>query len=150
MRRLFLLLIISAFSLSLVFSQSGGSRRYVAVESATVKSSNGFFSQDRGTLPLGTEVTVVRDDGKWTEIRAGNLTGWVAAADLSTRKIIASTSSVTPGEVALAGKGFSPAVEEEYRKNGPDYSAVDVMERMDIPATELLRFITEGRLAGGE
>ena len=150
MRRLFLFFILSVFSSSLSFSQADANRRYVAVEKVSVKSSTGVFSEELGTLPLGEAVTVLREDGKRTQIRAGNLTGWVNSADLSKRRVVATGSSVTNAEVALAGKGFSPAVETEYRRNGLDYSMVDAMERITIPAPELRQFITEGRLAGGE
>ena len=149
MRRFLLFFMICVFSLSLAFSQAGKTL-YVAVENAPVKDSAGNFSSERGKLPLGTMVTAVSEKGKWTEIRAGNLTGWVASADLSARRVIASGSTVTPGEVALAGKGFSPQMETEYRRGGLDYSRVDSMERIAIPGTELQRFIIDGRLAGGE
>ena len=58
--------------------------------------------------------------------------------------------TVTASEVAMAGKGFSPDMEMEYRKNGLDYSMVDSMERITVPSDDLLRFITEGRLSRGE
>jgi hypothetical protein len=135
---------------SLLFSQAAGNKRYVAVQSAIVKDSAGFFAKELGSLPLGTELTVVRENGKWTEVRAGNLAGWVVSSSLSVRRVVASTSNVTAGEVALAGKGFSPDVEIEYKKNGLDYSMVDSMERITVPADSLLQFITEGRLARGE
>jgi uncharacterized protein YgiM (DUF1202 family) len=149
MQRGFLLLIISVFSLLPAFSQSGGTR-YVAVENLAVKDAAGFFSRDLGTLPLGREVTVTREDGKWTQIRAGNLSGWVSSSGLSVRRVIAAGSSVTPSEVAMAGKGFSPEVEREYRSGGLDYSTVDFMEQLVIPDTELQQFVNEGRLAGGQ
>jgi uncharacterized protein YgiM (DUF1202 family) len=149
MKRLFLLLIISVFPFFPAFSQSGGVR-YVAVENLAVKDAAGFFSRDLGTLPLGREVTVTREDGKWTQIRAGNLSGWVSSSGLSTRRVIAAGSAVTPTEVALAGKGFSPEVEREYQGGGPDYSMVDYMEQIVIPDAELQQFVNEGRLARGQ
>ena len=50
----------------------------------------------------------------------------------------------------MAGKGFSPDMELEYKKSGLDYSLVDSMEQMSVPTDDLLRFITEGRLSRGE
>jgi hypothetical protein len=149
MRRFLVLFIISVFSVPLAFSQSGGVR-YVAVENLAVKDSAGFFGRDVGTLPLGSEVAVTREDGKWTQIRAGNVSGWVSSSGLSARRVIAAGSAVTPSEVALAGKGFSPEVEREYRSSGLDYSMVDFMEQQGIPNPELQQFVSEGRLAGGQ
>ena len=134
---------------SFAFSQAGG-RRYVAVKTAALKASGSSFAQDVGNLSLGDEVTLISDNGKWAQVRSGNLTGWVNSSSLSSRRIVAAGSTATVSEVALAGKGFSPDVEIEYRKNGLDYSMVDSMEKIVIPADELERFITEGRLARGE
>jgi uncharacterized protein YgiM (DUF1202 family) len=149
MRRVFLLAVLLTFSAFFAFSQSGGTR-YVAVDNLAVKDATGFFGRDLGTLSLGGTVTVVREDGKWVRVRAGNLEGWVASSGLSTRRVVAAGSSVTSSEVAMAGKGFSPEVEREYRRNGLDYSAVDTMERIVIPSAELLQFINDGRLARGQ
>jgi hypothetical protein len=122
----------------------------VAVQAAPLKDSTGFFAKELGSLSLGTEVTVVRENGKWTEVRAGNVNGWVASASLSARRVVTSNANVSANEVALAGKGFSPDMEIEYRKNGLDYSEVDRMEKLVIPADEWLRFRNEGRLFKGE
>ena len=132
-----------------LFSQTGNIR-YVSVQGAVLKSSTGFFAGKVGTLTLGQEVTLVKDDGKWAQVRAGNLTGFVASTSLSTRRVVASSAGASSTEVALAGKGFSQEIEIEYRKNGLDYSLVDSMEKITIPDDELLRFVNEGRLARGE
>jgi len=135
---------------TVIFSQSGGSTRYVAVQTVVLKDSTGFFAKEVGKLPLGTAVTLLRDDGKWAEVRSENLTGWVSSASLSARRVTVSNSSVTASEVALAGKGFSPDTEIEYKKNGLNYSMVDSMEKITVPTDDLLLFIDEGRLARGE
>jgi len=149
MQRTLCSIILLFFSVSLAFAQARNTR-FVAVENAEVKSSTSFFARDVGTLPLGEEVMVLRDSGRWTEVRAGNLTGWVVSASLSPRRTVRAASPVTPSEVALAGKGFGREVENLYRLTSPDYSAVDAMEAIVIPPEELRRFIIEGRLAGAE
>ena len=134
----------------LVFSQANRNMRYVSVQDATLKDATGFFAKDLRNLSLGDAVTVIQDSGKWIQVQAGNLTGWIAASSLSARRVVNAHSNVTASEVALAGKGFSPDVEMAYKENGLDYSAVDTMERITVPAADLLSFITEGRLARGE
>jgi len=136
----------------LAFSQANRNARYVAVQTVTLKDSAGFFAKDLGELSLGDAVTLIQDNGKWSQVQAGNLTGWVASSSLSARRVIASNSALnaTGGELALAGKGFSPDMEMEYQKNGLDYSMVDSMEQITVSANELLRFITDGRLIRGE
>ena len=150
MKRLFLVSIFLVFCLGLGFSQSQGRTMFVAVNSAELKASTGFFANTVGTLPLGSTVTVVRESGKWTEIRAGSLSGWVASASLTPRRVTGQGHSATVGEIALAGKGFSIETEVEYRGNGLDFSEVDSMESLNISKEELLRFITDGRLSRGE
>ena len=150
MRNFFIILVMALCISPLLFSQAGRNTRYVAVQTTPVKDATGFFAKELGNLALGAEVTVIREDGKWSEVRAGNLSGWVSSASLSARRVLASNTTVTASEVALAGKGFSPDMEIEYRKNGLDYSMVDSMEKIVVPADDLLKFINEGRLARGE
>ena len=150
MGRFFLLLVCVTSLCAPVFSQFRDSIRYVSVRTVVLKESAGFFGREIGTLSLGDEVTTIREDGKWTEIRAGNLSGWVTTVSLSARRIVPSGAAITATELALAGKGFSQDIEVEYRKNGLDYSMVDSMESVSISQGELLDFVTEGRLARGE
>jgi SH3-like domain-containing protein len=150
MRR-FLLRVAILFCISLpVFSQNRGVIRFVSVLSTTIKDSTGFFAVELGVLSLGDEVTLISESGKWSQIRSENLTGWVTSTSLSARRITASGTNATATEISLAGKGFSPEMEVEYRKTGLDYSVVDFMEEITIPKEELLGFITDGRLARGE
>ena len=150
MKRFLVLLVMMLCAGSVVFAQADRSARYVAVQAVVVKDSAGFFAKDLGNLSLGDTVRLINDEGKWSQIQAGTLTGWVASSSLSARRVVASNAAVTASEVAMAGKGFSPDMEMEYKKNGLDYSMVDSMERITVPADDLLRFVTEGRLSRGE
>jgi len=150
MKRFLFLLILALSAGATVFAQADRSTRYVAVQTAVVKDAAGFFAKDLGNLALGDAVRLINDDGKWSQVQAGNVTGWVASSSLSARRVVASNTAVTASEVAMAGKGFSPDMEMEYRKSGLDYSMVDSMERITVPADDLLRFINEGRLSRGE
>ncbi|MDR0504128.1 MAG: hypothetical protein LBH16_12510 [Treponema sp.] len=150
MKRVMFFIALALCVSSLAFAQDRNTR-YIAVQNTSLKDAAGFFAKDIGNLKLGDTVTLVRDSGKWSQVKSGNLTGFVVSADLSTRRVLASGSSnVTASEVALAGKGFSPAMEVEYRKNGVDFSAVDTMEKINVSTDDLLKFINDGRLAKGE
>ena len=150
MRKFIIVFTITLFMSPLLFSQTNRATRYVAVQAAALKDSTGFFAKELGQLPLGTEVAVIKDDGKWSQVQAGNKSGWVASSSLSARRVISSNANVSANEVALAGKGFSPDMEIEYRKSGLDYSMVDSMEQLTIPTNDLLQFVTEGHLSKGE
>ena len=150
MRTLIIFLLILAVSASFVFSQTRDAPRFVAAENLAVRSSTGFFSRNLGTLRFGDSVTPVRESGRWTEIDAATVSGWVLSANLSPRRVLTPGSPVTPAEVALAGKGFGAEIETEYRREGPDFSLVDKMEKISVSLEQLQQFIIDGRLAEGE
>ena len=152
MRQLFLCLFITC-SIALLFSQTvqnEGRKYYISVQTIDLKEAPAFFTGVIGKLKLGDEVTIISERGKWAQIQAGQLSGWVASTSLSSRRIVPAGTGGGASELALAGKGFTEEMEIEYRKNGLDYSIVDLMEGMLIPNEELFNFITSGRLARGE
>jgi hypothetical protein len=150
MKRILLSLFFAIFNSVFVFSQSVGSTMYVAVKTIDLKSSTGVFAGKLGILNLGEAVTLIRINGKWAEVRTANsLSGWVAMSGLTSRRIMTNDRSVLANEIALAGKGFSPEMEVEYRKNGLDYSLVDMMEELNIVENDLQEFIDDGRLTSG-
>jgi len=146
------LLCLSAAGL---FAQKVGDTLYVNVNSADLKSSTGFFASTTGTVKYTDEVKVLAVSGKWVQVRTtvGNKTGWIAYASLTTKRMASNSSAnASAKEIALAGKGFSPEVESEYKKEGgkQNYPAVDEMEKVVVSDKDLLTFIEEGRLAKGE
>ena len=145
-----MVILISLCLVSVAFAQSTGSIRYVNVRNAEIKENTFFFSRTLAQLSLGDEVSLLRDTGRWSQIRAGNITGWVSSSILSTRRIVPANTGASVSEVALAGKGLSPDMELEFQREGLDYSLVDYMESIIISQEELLEFINEGRLRQGE
>jgi len=138
-----------------LYAQKVGDTLYVNVNSANLKSSTGFFASTTGTVKYGDQVRVAAVNGKWAQVRTtANVTGWIATASLTTKRISTqgNTANASAKEIALAGKGFSPEVEAEYKKGGGDsnYAAVDAMERSTVSEKDLLDFIEEGHLAKGE
>jgi hypothetical protein len=64
---------------------------------------------------------------------------------------VASGSSATASEIALAGKGFSQEVEDSYKTSGTlNYDDVDKTEAITVSIDDLYVFVTEGRLNTGE
>lgn len=150
MKRTIFVFVMALFMGSLVFSQTNQTR-YVAVQNTSLKSSAGFLANDLGTLSLGATVTLIGENGKWSQVKAGNHTGWVASASLSARKVVASGSTaISASEVALAGKGLNQATEIEYRKGGLNYAQVDNMEKNTVSTKDLKQFIESGRLLKGD
>lgn len=157
MKRLILFTVLSLFMAGALSAQSLiGRTMYVTGKTIEVKSSTAFFSDTLGTLSYGDPVAVLQQYGKWVQIRSLEppvLSGWVAAASLTTKRILVSagTTSASANEIALAGKGFNQEVENVYRQNGTlNYDAIDAMEAIQIPNRQLFTFLQEGRLARGE
>ena len=157
MKRILLLTSLALFLAGAAAAQvSGGSTAYVTAKTLKVKSSTGFFAGARGTLSYGTQVTVLRVNGKWAEIRSAgspSITGWVASSNLTTRRISASGggTSASASEIALAGKGFNEEVENAYKAGGHlNYADVDKTETLQVSQEDLYQFVTEGHLAAGE
>jgi hypothetical protein len=59
-----------------------------------------------------------------------------------------SGGSVNRDEVELAGRGFTPEVEQQYRGKNPslDFRHVDAIEQTAIDPEELEAFVAEGKL----
>ena len=132
-----------------------GRTMYVTTKTIEIKKSTAFFADTLGTLSYGDPVSVLQENGKWVRIKSlepPEISGWVAAAGLTTKRIIAgSSTSASANEIALAGKGFNQEVENVYKQSGAlDYSAIDAMEAIRIPNGELLSLLREGHLARGE
>jgi uncharacterized protein YgiM (DUF1202 family) len=152
MKRTLFILLLCLVSTA-VFAQRKGDTMYVAIRSVPLKAGTGFFAKTVGNLAYGAQVTILAVNGKWVQARSGSLTGWTASANLSSKRVVAQgdNRSASASEMAMAGKGFSEEVEQEY-KTGKDlnYSAVDDLEKIGVADEDLLGFIDEGRLAKGE
>ena len=155
MKRLIFVALLGLCAAAL-FAQKVGDTNYINVSSAELKASTGFFASTTAAVKYADEVKILAINGNWAQVRttAGNKTGWIAKSSLTSKRIAAqgSSSNASAKEIALAGKGFSPEVESEYKKEGGkiNYQAVDEMEKVVISVKDLLNFITEGRLAKGE
>jgi len=157
MKRFLIVLCLALFVTGLAMAQvRAGGTLYVAVQSLDLKSGTGFFASNRGKLNYGDQVTVIRVDGRFVEVRSAtnsSLTGWTASANMSTRQVVSgTTSTATAREVALAGKGFNQDVEQSFREQNRslNYAEVDRVEAITVNEATLRRFLEEGRLNLGD
>jgi uncharacterized protein YgiM (DUF1202 family) len=158
MKRFIIVVIFSLALISTAAAQSmTGKTMYVTAKTVDLKSSTAFFSDVKGTLEYGDQVTVLQEYGRWAEVRAvekQNLSGWVATANLTSKRLLSGgsgTTSASANELALAGKGFNQEVENSYKANGNlNYDAIDAIEKEEVPNRELYNFLLEGHLARGE
>jgi len=128
-----------------------GSTITVRVMSAKVMKTPKFIGTAAATLSRGDQLTVQEVKGDWYRVD-GAATGWIHKTNVVEGKVQLST---TPGsdnggasrdEVELAGRGFTPQIEESYRNSNPnlDFSHVDAIEKTGIDPTELQAFVQEG------
>ncbi|MDR0555031.1 MAG: SH3 domain-containing protein [Treponema sp.] len=135
-----------------------GRTMFVAVKNAELKSSTGFFAETLGILEYGEQVTVLKENGRWVEVRwakRASLTGWMISSGLTSKRITAASengrASASAHELALAGKGFSQEVERLYqRETALNYSGIDALESQSLTNEELYSFLVEGHLFMGD
>jgi hypothetical protein len=138
----------------------------VTVQQTQVRDRPSFLGHSLGSLKYGDRVTVLDQPAgapnSWLKIQGpdGTLQGWVSVSALTTKKIQLSAGSenvdqgASSGEVALAGKGFNEAVEQQYKQDGKvDYKWVDRMKGTDpnyrefaVKDEQVSAFITAGGL----
>ncbi len=127
---------------------------YVSTQNAELKEKKSNFSAATAKLSYGQAVTVISMDKKWAEAKLsdGSKRGWISMNSLTKRKIAANSGfSASTDELSLAGKGFTAELEANYKKEGKvDFASVDKIEKNSVSRTELLTFIEEGKLKGGE
>ena len=135
---------------------SSNKTMYVAVKVAELKSGTGAFASTVGTLNYGDSVTVLQTSGRFMQVRSNansSLTGWTAESNLTTRQVVAGTSSTaSASEVAMAARGFNQEVEQEYRTQNRNlnYADVDRVEALTTNNDDLKKFLEEGHLAMGD
>ena len=155
MRKVLLALLLAA-SVALA-APKVGSVVTVRVLTAKVMKTPKFIGSAAGDVSRGTQLKFEEAKGDWYRV-SGQVSGWIHKTNLTERQV---TLSSRPGgdgagaanrdEVELAGRGFTPQVEGEYRQQNPnlDFSHVDAIEHTSIDPAELEAFVTEGKLAGG-
>jgi hypothetical protein len=136
-------------------------RLRVEVKEGQLRQSPSFLGRIVARVPFGTPVGVVREQGAWVEVSAGQDHGWLHATALQGGGSALSAggavgSSATSDEVALAGKGFDQAVEDTFRRQNPtlEFKVIDRMASFQVTPEEMRLFLSQGELpmasGGGE
>lgn len=150
-----LLLLLLAAAATPLFA-AGSKTMYVSLDPVSLKESASSFARDVGTIEYASKVRVLEEKKNWVRIELVSdtrVTGWVPASALSSKKIKAkgTGTSADADEIALAGKGFTSTIEAIYADEyAIDYEPVNYAEEQAASADEILEFIREGGLAGGE
>jgi len=139
-----------------VFAADPLPERSVIVKETQVRDKPSYSGKILGKLAYTDRVQVLEmpAGSSWAKVRlvAKKLEGWVHLSALAKDErlvVKAGSTDVAAGasgsEVALAGKGFNPEVEAEYKKDPTlNYAAVDEMETYTVPPTALSAFMAQG------
>lgn len=115
-----------------------------------------FSAGSLGSVPQGSEVQILQQSGDWFQVQYQGQQGWLPQTAFPAGKKF-EMSNLLKGkavqesktdEVALAGKGFTPAIEADYRKNHPNlnFAQVDQVEKFEVSPAQLQTFQREGGL----
>ena len=132
-------------------------RMSVQVQDGKLRADPSFLGKIVGAVAYGDAVTVIRQQDPWffVSIRTGQLTGWIHSSALTEKEIVLRAGdanvqkTASQREIALAGKGFNPQVENEYKKRNPnlDFEEIDRMERIVVSDEEIRQFMMDGKLS---
>jgi hypothetical protein len=132
-------------------------RMSVQVQDGKLRADPSFLGKIIGTVAYGDSVTVIRQQDPWffVSTRTGQLTGWIHSSALTEKEIVLRAGdanvqkTASQREIALAGKGFNPEVEKEYKLRNPNlnFESIDRMERIIVSDEEIRQFMTEGKLS---
>ncbi len=155
--RLPLLVFVSCLAFN---AQAAAKLMSVQNREAQLRTAPGYFSQVVTTLPYTERVEVLEARESWVRVRhpATGKEGWISSSALTEKKLALKATGtdidtgVSSEEQALAGKGFNPQVEAEFkaRNKEADYATVDRMEKIRVSPDEVQRFLADGGVAPAE
>ena len=128
-----------------------GSTVTIRVLTAKVMKAPRFIGAAAGDVSRGDQLTVKEVKGDWYRVE-GAVAGWIHKSSVTEGKASLSTQAgggsggVNRNEVELAGRGFTPQVEQKYRQEHPDldFSHVDAIEKIAVDPAALEAFVTAG------
>ena len=126
----------------------------VITKENAIRTSCRFFAPVLVVVRYNDKLEVISQEGDWFMVKFKNIEGCIhkSAVQKQTFKFtdlgLGESKSATEDEVALAGKGFNPEVEDAYKKENPElkFELVDTIEGIDIPEEKYIDFIEEGEL----
>ena len=139
-----------------VVALDAGDILFVQVRDAELRSSPGFLSTIVSRLEFGDEVSYQETRSGFIQVSIddGQTSGWIHEGAIAENKTTdlqlqgeSTTRQVTSREIALAGRGFSETLEDEYgTDNDLDFAAVDDLEAFRIDPQEMVGFVEDAQL----
>ena len=129
----------------------------IQVKKGEIRSTPSFLGVIVARVSYGDRVYVREEKGSWVKVRMPGHTneGWIHASALTFKKIVFNAgaadvqTSASSDELALAGKGFSKQVENEFKEKNPkiNYAWINRMEKFVVSEKQIKRFLKDGKLS---
>lgn len=132
-----------------------GTKITVRVLSAKVMAQPKHIGATVGGASRGDHLVFEEAKGDWYRVTLPTgASGWIHKSNVTDTEVKLSTqaggagANVSQDEVELAGRGFTPEVEEQYREKHSDldFSHVDAIEGTSVDPAALEAFVAEGKL----
>ena len=134
-------------------------RMNVQVQSGQIRVTPTFLGKILAMVTYGVSVEILQTKGDWKQVKSSQgQVGWMHRSALTTKRVSMTAgtskakSAASSDELALAGKGFNADVEREYKAKNSNlnFAAVDSMEKLKIPPTEMQTFLQAGSVKPAE
>jgi hypothetical protein len=134
----------------------------IQVRETQIRATPDYFGKIIGKATYGDQAIIEGKKEGWKKVRLkkGGKTGWINSSALSEKEIKMAAGdrgvkeAASSSELQLAGKGFNPEVEKEFKSRNKeiDFRWVDKMEKIRITEAEKQKFAQEGGLVlnGGQ
>lgn len=138
---------------------SDGGAMSVQVRTSHLRSTPSFLAPVVGLVSYGDQVSILQRQAGWAEAKtAGGRHGWIHGSALSNKKIELDAGKsdarvdASGREITLAGKGFNPETERDFKSRhaGADFASVDRMEAIRLTPAEIQSFLQSGSLKTSE
>ncbi|MCX6565847.1 MAG: SH3 domain-containing protein [Candidatus Aminicenantes bacterium] len=148
---------LAACVLAVICLAAAADALVVKIQTTQLRTQPQFFAPVVANLKAGDSLTQVGESGAWLQVKtATGLNGWVhrSAVEVPRYALMASAggtkTQATASEAALAGKGFSKQVEDNYRAGHAEanFPAVDRMLLVKIYMSQVKEFLDQGKLGG--
>lgn len=154
-KKVLLLAFTAILSLQSIFAADKSSKTmYICLSPAELMEKPSTRSKKIMNLDYGTKVVQIDEKSNWVFVNLdenSSVSGWVPSGALTKKKVSTKNlaSSANASEIALAGKGFSASIEEEYAKNYEiKFNEVDYIESLGVSDSQNDDFIRSGKLNG--
>jgi uncharacterized protein YgiM (DUF1202 family) len=131
----------------------------VQVRTSQIRSTPSFLAPVIELVSYGDQVSILQRQAGWREVKtAKGQQGWIHDSALSEKKIVLDAGKgdarvdASGKEITLAGKGFNPETEKEFkaRHAEADFESVDRMEAIKMTPAQIQSFLQAGSLKTSE